>query len=204
MVMGGVFQGAHHGNLGKGKAPRTGTVIKRMRQVEAAAIKLLDALDYPGDPQIAKNADELLNEPPELQRPSAGAYIWRQMLGAARDGDPETKAIAWGIADPERFLQDLWLWGYTARQIGNRWKDQGGQPASTDQFVIGIVRQELEAAGIGFHYKSEPEMSGPAWDFIHLVQRLRPTVLRGSPETLDRYIRHSKARRPPRRSARKE
>jgi hypothetical protein len=212
-LMGGAFQSAHFENArrryedGSGEiAPRTGDVVKRMKQVETAMIRLLDALDYPGDPSVAENADELLDEPPEhpLPRPSANAYVWRQMLGAARLGDPATQDTVWRIKDPERFVQDAWLWGYTARQIRKRWKDRGGQPASMDQFVIRIIRDELTKAGIGFRYTSDPDMSGPAWAFVHLLKALRPNVLTGSSETLDRYIRHSGAARPRRRARAKE
>jgi hypothetical protein len=207
LVMAGAFQSAHHENERRAQeaeedrnAPRTGEVVKRMKQVEAAVLKLLDALDYPGDPDLGANSDELLDEPPEhpLPRPPADAYVWRQMLGAARLGDPVTQDTVWRIKDPERFVQDAWLWGYTARQIRKRWKDRGGRPASVDRFVIRVIRRELTATGIGFRYRSEPEVSGAAWEFIQRLKTLRPTVLTGTPETLDHHIRHSGAgdRRP--------
>ena len=192
-VLAGVFQSAHHRNAEQGMAPRTGDTVKRMRAVEAACIKLLDALDYPGNRHIASDASALLDVEPEspLPRPPAEAVAWRSLLGAARLGDHETRSLVWSIDHPERFLQDLWLWGYTARKIRSSWKDPGGRPRSVDRFVIKHVRKALEEAGVGFHYTSDPDMSGPAWEFIHHLKTIRPSVLTGTEETIDGMIRKS-------------
>ena len=142
-------------------------------------------------------AESLLDVPPDLMPgASADAQVWRAMVNAARQGDPETQDTVWSISEPDRFLHDLWLWGYTARQIRLRWKDSGGRPASVDQFVLRHCRARLTEVGIGFGYTSDPDMAGPAWQFTLELRELRPTVLTGSDETLARYLRHAGARGP--------